>query len=52
MCAFTFSGVENHSTSALRDAGQHQGTKNLEGDDISAEQFKVPWLPMLGMETI
>lgn len=53
-CAFTFSGVENHSTPALRDAGHshhHQGTRDSEEGEISAVQFKVPWLHMLGMET-
>lgn len=52
MRAFTFSGVESPSSPALRDAGQHQGTKDWEGDEISAVQFKVPWLHMLGMEAI
>lgn len=46
MCFFALSGIENHPTPALRDAGQHQGMKDLQGDEISAEQFKIPWLPM------
>lgn len=54
MYAFTYSSahISNHSIPARRDAGQHQGTVDSEGDEISAVQLMVPWLPTLEVEAI
>lgn len=44
--------VSNHSIPTLRDTGQHQGTTDLERDEVSVTKFMVPQLPILDMETI
>lgn len=54
MYAFTYPSVHvsNRSIPTPRDAGQHQGTTDLEGDEVSAVQFTVPWRLTPAVETI